>query len=1174
MAQINITQKFSAFIVMMLALFFYSACGPSHKQEVDRLNALSYAYHYRNLDSTKMLAQRALALSDDYSAGYAEACNNLAFVEMAKMNYKEARRWLGLVEEKSNNQLELLIADVQMMRICQRESHNKDFYSYREKAMVRLRRLGEEASNLPPRERRRATYAHSEFDIVDATYCYYVGLEESMLKALNDIDADALEADTAQYLNYLYNIGSGGAITNGTSEQIAQTEFDYLIQCYMLASAGRVVMPDGTMAGGYPYWQANALQAISEHLQKAKMRDFLIRNNLPAIQYLNVEQMPDTLLAGNLAQRALNLFISYGDTYQIAGGYRTLAECYFAREDYNSAGDCLVRALQVSKNIKSAPDLVASIRERLCLVYSALDNKQQSDYNRNIYLDLQERTRQDRQLEARAALLDDNALQLNLMIAAVLVMILLVVILLYLFDRMRRRKIQSKPLSSLLEPLEQWKQRNTQYINDINERKEELDEEISIARLHLDDNKKRNLEQRAKVSLVISITPFIDRMIHEVDKLAEDDGSTPDEVKQERYEYISELTDKINQYNTILTNWIQMRQGTLNFRIVSFPLQPLFDIVAKGKMSFQMKKIELDVQPTAAKVKSDRTLTLFMINTIADNARKFTPAGGKVTVSAEEHDKYVEIVIADTGKGMDEDQLAHVFDRTYTGGHGFGLLNCKGIIEKYKKVSSIFNICHIEAESEVGKGSVFRFRLPKGIGRMIVGVILLLASSVSSFASQIHQHTLATGKVSRELTLADAFADSAYYSNINGTYLRTLAFADSAIYYLNQHYLRQYPQGKNLMVSCPKLSQAAELKWFADSVTTDYSIILDIRNESAVAALALHQWTLYDRNNKIYTKLFRERSTDNTLPEYVRTMQSSENSKTVAVILLFLLLLQLPIAYYLLYYRHVVTYRFAVDRIRDINLLLLSDQSIPEKLKRIREIWSKKSRHTRANFRLDEVVHEIEEELKRGLDLSNGKEADNQLLEDELRRVRFENDRLHVSNSVLDNCLSTLKHETMYYPSRIRQLIEASPDDVASLKELVDYYKSIYLMLSAQAMEQVETNLKCDAALKDYLFRLIQETVKDLAKAHGIAITQVKPEIKSVHTAYATCQFVFSGLRYDDSLHHRLFTPLTVDMRFLVCRQIVREMGETTNLRGCGIQTKPSDDGFLVIEVVLPGMLV
>lgn len=38
------------------------------------------------------------------------------------------------------------------------------------------------------------------------------------------------------------------------------------------------------------------------------MSEFLIRNNLPAFQYLNIEQMPNNLLAGNFAQRALNLF--------------------------------------------------------------------------------------------------------------------------------------------------------------------------------------------------------------------------------------------------------------------------------------------------------------------------------------------------------------------------------------------------------------------------------------------------------------------------------------------------------------------------------------------------------------------------------------------------------------------------------------------------------------------------------------------------------------------------------------------------------------------------------------------------------------------------------------------------------------------------------------------------
>ncbi len=235
-----------------------------------------------------------------------------------------------------------------------------------------------------------------------------------------------LEQDTAQYLNYLYNIGSGGAITNGTSEQIAQAEFDYLIQCYMLASPDELHLMTICILTG----RLMPLQAISEHLQEVPGCEISSSGTTCLLSSIStVEQMPDTLLAGNFAQRALNLFISYGDVYQTAGAYRTLAECYLAIEDYNSAGDCLIHALQASKKVsRQAPDLVASIRERLCLVYSALDDKQQSDFNRNIYLDLQERTRQDKQLEARAAVLDKNALQLNCMIAAVIGMIVLVVV--------------------------------------------------------------------------------------------------------------------------------------------------------------------------------------------------------------------------------------------------------------------------------------------------------------------------------------------------------------------------------------------------------------------------------------------------------------------------------------------------------------------------------------------------------------------------------------------------------------------------------------------------------------------------------------------------------------------------------------------------------------------------
>lgn len=1156
-----------AIICMMVAMFVFSACSPSHKGEVDELNYLSYALHYRNLDSTKVLAEKALALSEDYSAGYAEACNNLAFVAIAKMDYHTAKRWLDKVNERSDNQIELLIADVQNMRLCQREARNKDFYSFREKAIRKLRRIGEEIDNLPLRERHRAIYAKSEFDIVAATYFYYVQLDKPMLNALADLDPDEVEQDTAQYLNYLYNMGAGGAITHGTPQEICQAEFDMLIRLYFLASG----------SNPYPYWQANALQSISEHIQDPEQRDFLVKNNLPAFQYLNVEQMPLELLAGNFAQRALNIFSEYGDVYQTAGAYRTLAECYWQIKDYKSAGDCLNRALNQNRAIQQAPDLVASIRERLSLVYSAIDDKQESDYNRNIYLDLQEQSRQDRQLEARATQLDNNAVQLNTMIAAVIFMIVLVVVLLYVFDRMKRRNTKESSVESLLIPLHEWEEQNMQHINSLSEKHEELEEAKNMVQLHISDNRRRNLEQRAKLSLVNSITPFIDRMIHEVDRLMM--GNDTEEVRQERYTYISELTDKINQYNSILTDWIQMRQGAINLRIESFPLQPLFDIVAKGKMSFQMRGVKLTVQPTDATVKADRTLTLFMINTIADNARKFTPAGGEVVVSAKSHQAFVEISVKDTGKGMDEETLEHIFDRTYTGGHGFGLLNCKGIIDKYKKISSLFSPCNIQAESEPGKGSKFTFRLPCGIRKMQMILILALMLIGCNIPSAVQGSTRNNASMhrtdrhwgnkqtSRLLQKAASYADSAYFSNINGTYERTLAMADSARSYLNRYYLTLNPDGKYLMVSHPMKGTAAEIHWLHDSLPTDYEVILDIRNESAVAALALHKWELYDSNNKVYTQLFRERSADNSLDNYVRTMQTSENSKAVAIVLLIILLLQLPLAYYLLYYRHILRYRYAVEKINAINKVLLSGDSNTDKLKQITGIWTPSGSNNIRNVQLfpqlNEVVKRISQALKQSIDMQQNEATNIEMAEDELHRAEYENGKLHIANSVLDNCLSTLKHETMYYPSRIRQLIDSTPEDVTSLQELVDYYKAIYTMLSAQAMEQVEGTVKYDADLLAYLRKLITGGVKNFTYQETAA-----------SSAYVTCQYILHDIPFDATRHPHLFTPLTSDMKYLVARQIVREIGEATNLRGCGILAKPSSDGKLMIEIVLPEKII
>ena len=230
------------------------------------------------------------------------------------------------------------------------------------------------------------------------------------------------------------------------------------------------------------------------------------------------------------------------------------------------------------------------------MTYSAINNKQQSDYNRNIYLDLQDETRQDRYLTSRAEQLENTSQQLNLIIIAVALSIIFVLGSLVLFHYLRRRKDTQGSLDDLLQPLEQWRQQNEQHMAELAEQYEEISEQLDINKLHLTDNKRKNLEQRAKISLVNGVIPLIDRMLHEIERLKK--GGESETVKAERYTYIRELTDKINELNAVLTEWIQLRQGRLSLHIESFPVQQVFDIVKKGRMGFHMKGIELRVEHT------------------------------------------------------------------------------------------------------------------------------------------------------------------------------------------------------------------------------------------------------------------------------------------------------------------------------------------------------------------------------------------------------------------------------------------------------------------------------------------------------------------------------------------------------------------------------------------------
>ena len=971
---------------------------------MDRLNALSYAYHYRNIDSVEYYASAA--------KGTAEGLNNLAFVKMVRMDYKAAEDYLNQIPEMTDNQLELLVCYVQQMRLCQRRSRNKDFHDFRERAVTCMKRIDEERNQLDTRQQQRLRYAETEFGIVNSTYYYYVGLERQSIDALMAIDPNEVRRDTAQFLNYLYNMGAGGIITDGSQEDIYQEEMDCLSRCLNIA-----------LRHDYPYFEAQAKEALADHTGDLE-----------------------------LAEEALQLFEDYGDIYQIAGAHRTLASCYHAIGDDEMALEHLNKALS-DTTINQAPDLVASIREQLSVAYAALNDKAASDYNRNLYLDLQEQTRQDRELESRAAHYDKASEQLNWMLIAVVCAIVLLLFLLWLFNYLNHRSKDGNELDDVLE---------------------QKAEDVRMRQLSVEQSERRNLDQRAKVSVVVGILPLIDRIRHEVKHLENLENN-------ERLDYIREVTDKINEQNDLLTTWIQLRRGELNLHIESFPLQPLFDIVGRSRSAFDMKGVSLSVEPTDAVVKADRVLTLFMLNTLADNARKFTDKGGSVTVSAAEQADYVELSVTDTGCGMTDEQLAHAFDHKVTGEHGFGLMNCKGIIEKYRKMSQLFSVCQLSAESEQGRGSRFFFRLPKG-KLLAIGIWLL------AFGQQLTAN-------SQPLTAIDSahvYADSAYFCNINGQYERTLLFADSCRAALNRHYLQHHPHSQLLMTADANDASPlpAEIKWLHDSVSINYQVILDIRNESAVAALALHEWPLYIYNNKVYTQLFKELSADNTLADYCRVMQESQSNKRIAMILLIVILLLIVPAYYMVYYRH---------RLYD--------------------------RRRRERIKLDNI----------------------EFADDELRRMELEDNKLHVANNVLDNCLSALKHETMYYPSRIRQLVDKG--DVGSLDEVTQYYRELYGLLSTQAVRQVE-----QVKLHVSHTTLWETPVLGNENLLRYLADILKPQHVEAHVK--DDRYVVFTVTRSEQLS---------DIDYLRCRQIIRDHGDATHRRACGIMVTPQE-----ITITLP----
>ena len=850
----------------------------------------------------------------------------------------------------------------------------------------------------------------------------------------------------------------------------------------------------------------------------------------------------------------------------------------------------------------------------------------------------------------------------------------------------------------------------------MSDEREKVVEQRAAYAIYLAGHKRENLYKRVSLSVLSGMRPFMDRIINELRVIVPE---LPAEDKQRKLQYVAELTEKLDDMNLLLERWIKTRQGELNLRVENFALSGLFGIIEKRAGLFSSRGIELLVKGGDQTVKADKALTLFMVNTLVDNALKFTPAGGKVVLESCGHDGYVEISVTDSGAGMSQADIDRilgekVYDASRIGednpalpakskGGGFGLMNCKGIIEKYRKSDPLFSVCSLDIKSRRGEGSRFSFRLPKGVVRML----LLLLISLPSFASAgtiVHGDDALFEKV-------NACADSVYASNVAGNYSESFVQAQSAIEHLNSFYRRNSGENDTLSLSG---AGAAELRWWREGLFPDslrekiYYNILDIRNELAVASLATQQWNMYRSNNYIYSTLYRLVHEDKEIARHYADAQRTVNMQYATIALSCFLLILLLLYYVVSYVRH--------------NLIEYTNEHLAiEMNNRLLHVATGKQRRSAAelaqgfvneiyecmgeNLRLEGVymllgdgngVEPVFAECSGGAvqqraDLymlsayDSGKDyvsanetervlplrtltaaghravgvlkivtarplSENEVLtlelvsgylaavayhsavlvesgyqaidelEEEAERMKFEENRMHVQNMVMDNCLSVIKHETIYYPSRVRALVakamenpSQSLDTVNAMRELMDYYSSIFGILGNCAVRELDDSGFTLARVElNTLFGRMQRYVKRCAAKAGLDVRlQCEPVAFAVNADPDLVEFLFEAL-IDAALKDRaagvlelrahddadavtvelfdtrmvlpsgeaadLFTPSrrnlapgngVAGMEYLVAKEIVRLHEDYTGRHGCRMEAR-SDVSGTVIMFTLP----
>ncbi len=188
-----------------------------------------------------------------------------------------------------------------------------------------------------------------------------------------------------------------------------------------------------------------------------------------------------------------------------------------------------------------------------------------------------------------------------------------------------------------------------------------------------------------------------------------DEGS-----RREFLSIISEESDRLAELISNLLDMSRIEAGTLRIETEPMDLHPIIEETAT---EFQMMTRDHTIQtllpPVLPPVVADPRRARQVLRNLVENAVKYSPNGGPITISAQVRTDHLQVSVADQGIGIEPQQLDHIFDRFYqvdsastrrVGGSGLGLSICEAIVEAHHG--------EIWVESQPNLGSIFHFTLP------------------------------------------------------------------------------------------------------------------------------------------------------------------------------------------------------------------------------------------------------------------------------------------------------------------------------------------------------------------------------------------------------------------------------------------------------------------------------